>query len=247
MKFIPFVVPAFALAIVAAGCNASGGPSAGGSSIDTSNGANNGTNYSKTDDKGTDGTANGAIIGESCVSNDPNKLCLAMHFVTYTSGGVPAASEAQLAQIVKKMNEMFSQCDIGFQIEHHETANPSDHGLAYGAASQNQLTQIRNDFTNSNDELLAVTTGPWGTAVNAWTAMPGGGPYGAIMESSIVGYNGGIIYAHEFGHYLGLDHYGNTANLMNPVIYGTSTQLTSSQCETARSTASSYWAAMLRH
>src|SRR2546423_719044 len=78
------------------------------------------------------------------------------------------------------------------------------------------------------------------------TNMPGDGIYGAIMEASIVNYGNGVIYAHEFGHYLGLDHVGDTSDLMNAIVYTTSTKLTSGQCQAARDTASSYWSAMYR-
>ncbi|MGZ3687401.1 MAG: matrixin family metalloprotease, partial [Bdellovibrionota bacterium] len=127
-----------------------------------------------------------------------------------------------------------------------EQVDPTASGLSYGAASQNELNQIRQTYGKTADELLAVTTGPWGTAVNAWTNMPGDGIYGAIMEASIVTYGSGIIYAHEFGHYLGLDHVSDTSDLMNAVIYTTSSKLDSGQCQTAVDTANSYWKAMQR-
>lgn len=184
-------------------------------------------------------------VGESCVAGDSDKICLAIRFVTYTNNGVPAASATQAATIIRKMNSLFSQCNIGFQIQTYEQVNPSDYGLAYGSASQSQTDSIRGQFDVS-DRLLAVTTGPWGTAVNAWTNMPGDNVYGAIMEQSIVAYGDGIIYAHEFGHYLGLDHISDTGNLMSAVIYTSSSSLTSSQCSIARDVATSYWSKMIR-
>ena len=185
-------------------------------------------------------------VGESC-TGDPSRTCLAVHFVAYqNSSGTPTASESQAATIIQTMNQIFAQCAIGFQIENYEAVNPNQYGLDYGANSQNQLNQIRRTFDLPSNQLLAVTTGPWGTSVNAWTNMPGEGLYGAIMEASIVTYGKGIIYAHEFGHYLGLDHVSNSANLMNPIIYTTSTQLSPSQCQFAQSTLHAYWAEMIR-
>lgn len=185
-------------------------------------------------------------VGESC-TGDSSRTCLAVHFVSYTnSSGTATASEAQAATIIQTMNQIFAQCAIGFQIENYEAVNPAQFSLDYGANSQNQLNQIRRTFDLPSNQLLAVTTGPWGTAVNAWTNMPGEGLYGAIMEASIVSYGKGIIYAHEFGHYLGLDHVSNSANLMNPVIYTNSTQLSTSQCQLAQSTLHAYWADMIR-
>jgi hypothetical protein len=184
-------------------------------------------------------------VGESCVDGDADKICLAIRFVTYTNNGAPAASATQAATIIHKMNSLFSQCNIGFQIQTYEQVNPADYGLAYGSASQSQTDSIRGQF-EVDDRLLAVTTGPWGTAVNAWTNMPGDNVYGAIMEQSIVAYGDGIIYAHEFGHYLGLDHVSDTSNLMSAIIYTSSSTLTSGQCSTARSVANSYWSRMIR-
>ncbi len=185
--------------------------------------------------------------GGSCVSNDPEQFCLGVHFVSYKdSSGKPVASEGQVATIFNTMNSVWSACKIGFQVDHYEAVDPRNESLSYGAQSQNETNAIRRIYTNSNDELLAVNTGPWGTAVNAWTNMPGESVHGAIMESSIVGYGGGIIYAHEFGHYLGLDHASNSSNLMTPVIHSSSRALSSSQCAEARSIIGSYWSSMLR-
>ena len=187
------------------------------------------------------------LTGESCISGDPSKICLAVHFVSYVdSAGTPVADATQAAAILSTMNRLWSQCGIGFQIEKYEAVDPARSGLAYGSASQGQTDQIRTAFAQPADQLLAVTTGPWGTAVNAWTNMPGSPPYGAVMEASIVSYGDGIIYAHEFGHYLGLDHVGDTSNLMDAVIYTSSTVINSDQCQTARDTANGAWSAMLR-
>jgi hypothetical protein len=225
-----------------AGLNAPTGTSTGSASTGTGT-----TAATPSDATGAANAANVPAVGESCVSGDANKVCLAIHFVAYQdSAGTVTADETEAATIIRTMNQLWAQCDIGFQIQKYEVVDPTAHSLVYGAGSQNQLDQIRTAFKTPADEMLAVTTGPWGTAVNAWTNMPGSNVYGAVMENSIVGYGGGIIYAHEFGHYLGLDHVGNTSNLMNAIIYTTSTSLTASQCQAAKSTAKSYWSAMVR-
>jgi hypothetical protein len=188
------------------------------------------------------------LVTPSCVTSDSNHICLAVHFVSYKdSNGTPVVNESQLKTIMSTMNSLFAQCGIGFQVEKYEQVDPTAAGLSYGANSQNELDQIRNTYGNPSNMLLGVNTGPWGTSVNAWTNMPGSGPYGAIMESSIVGYGDGIIHAHEFGHYLGLDHVSDQSDLMNPVIYTSSTTLTSDQCATARDAAANFWSAMVRH
>ena len=186
-------------------------------------------------------------MGTPCTSGNSEKICLAIHFVSYEDGsGNPVASQAQAETIIGTMNGLWAQCAIGFEIGKYEAVNPTVNGLSYGANSQNQLDQIRQTYAQPTNELLAVTTGPWGTAVNAWTNLPGDTTYGSIMEASIVNYGSGIIYAHEFGHYLGLVHVPDPGNLMNAIIYLTSQNLTTSQCSTARTTAGQYWSEMER-
>lgn len=192
-------------------------------------------------------SANSSIVGPSCEGNTSGNTCLAVHFVTYKdSSGTPTATQAQATTIIQTMNKLYATCKIAFEIENYEQVDPTQSGLSYGAQSQNELNSIRQTYGSPSNELLGVTTGPWGTAVNGWTNMPGGGPYGAIMEASIVDYAGGIIYAHEFGHYLGLDHVSDSSDLMSPLIYTSSTTLTSSQCQTAQNVITQYWSAMIR-
>lgn len=192
-------------------------------------------------------SSNPAIVGASCEGNAAGNTCLAVHFVTYKdSSGTPTATQDQAITIIGTMNKLYSGCKIAFEIEKYEQVDPTASGLSYGAQSQNELDQIRQTYAQPSNELLGVTTGPWGTAVNGWTNMPGDGIYGAIMEASIVDYAGGIIYAHEFGHYLGLDHVSDSSDLMSPLIYTSSTTLTSSQCQTAQNTITQYWSAMVR-
>jgi hypothetical protein len=255
-KLLSLMAPVFAAALMA-GCNSSdeaGSVSGGGAQLPSGTVVDNSSSTTPPTEPAdpatpTDPTppAASGVVGPSCVSSDANKICLAVHFVTYTdSSGKPTATQDQAINIINTMNSLFGTCNIGFQIENYDPEDPTKLGLAYGAQSQNQLDQIRQAFAEPSDMLLGVTTGPWGTAVNGWTNMPGSGVYGAIVEASVVDYGGGIIHAHEFGHYLGLDHVSDSSDLMSPVIYTSSTKLTSSQCQTARSTATSYWAAMVR-
>lgn len=187
------------------------------------------------------------LVGSSCEGATDGKICLGVHFVSYEdSSGTPAASRTQTATISKTVNQLWSQCNIAFQFENYEAVDPTQSGLDYGAQSQNELDQIRQTYENPTNELLVVTTGPWDTSVNGWTAMPGAGIYGSILEAGIVDYGGGIIYAHELGHYLGLVHVPDASDLMDAIIYTSSTTLTPDQCQTAEQTATSDWSKMLR-
>mgnify|MGYP003346147935 CR=1 FL=1 len=62
--------------------------------------------------------------------------------------------------------------------------------------------------------------------------MPGASPSGAVVEAAA--HHTPELIAHELGHYLGLHHEGEKTNLMNPVIYRDSTELSEAQCSNAR-------------
>ncbi|MCM2323456.1 MAG: hypothetical protein NDJ90_09365 [Oligoflexia bacterium] len=232
--------PIACLALFASACNGGGGGA-------SARAADSVTSVTSRDDSSAKGNDGSGLTGESCLSSDPDKLCLAVHFVAYRdSAGNSTATPEQAAAIINGTNRFWSVCKIGFQIEKYEAVDPAQYNLAFGAESQSQTDLIRRTFEEPRDQLLAVTTGPWGTAVNAWTSMPGETASGAIMEAGIVSYGDGVIYAHEFGHYLGLGHEADSANLMSAVVATSSTMLSEAQCASARETVESYWVAMLR-
>jgi hypothetical protein len=190
-------------------------------------------------------------IGESCSSSDSTRYCVGLKYVVYAdSQGTPVVSKEEAINNVKAVNSLWAQCNIAFQIDEFLPEDPVSYALRFNTASNSELDLIRRNFLDS-DTLLLVTTGKWdrtgslgSTGANAWAAMPGDGLYGVIMESPVGTYSN--IIAHELGHYLNLGHYSSTTNLMNALIYSTSTQLTSSQCSAARSAVSYWWKAMLR-
>ncbi len=168
---------------------------------------------------------------------------LAVKYVSYDEGSGPISSEAQAERDIHEVNRLWKPCGVRFRLARYLSVNPNSYGLSSGAAAANETSAIRNAFSEP-DSLLVVYTGNWNTVKNAWTAMPGSAPYGAVLESSVVDYPN--IVAHELGHYLGLDHVSNGSNIMSTLIYPSSTALTESQCQIAQRTISQYWSAMLK-
>lgn len=193
----------------------------------------------------------GSPLGPSCKGSGSDKMCLALKYVVYKDyDSNEAVSQSNAVQNIQQMNQVWGQCGISFQIDKYLAVLPQDYALQYQTANYDELTQIRQDFEDDST-LLVVTTGPWdrtgslgSSGANAWTSMPGEEPLGVVLERPVGTYPN--IIAHELGHYLSLPHYGDSSDLMNPIIYDNSTHLYEDQCEAARSAAISYWQRMLR-
>jgi hypothetical protein len=186
-------------------------------------------------------------VGTSCMSGEANHICLGLKYVVYKDGsGAPVMTEQEALENVEHMNALHAKCGIGFQIEEFTVIDPAAVHLPFNIANLSDLDGIRSTFGEPS-RLLVVTTGKWNRAgtlgasqANAWTSMPGSPPYGAVLESTVANYS--YIFAHEMGHYLNLDHFQDSSNLMNPVIYSRSTSLTDAQCSVERDTAEKFWA-----
>ena len=194
---------------------------------------------------------NPPVIGDSCHSDDPAHICLAVKYVVYRdSADEPVVSQQSAIANIRTVSHLWAQCNLGFQIDQWLAIRPSDYQLQYQTANYTELDDIRNSF-DDDTTLLIATTGTWNragtlgnTSANAWTSMPGGGPYGAILERP-VGTFANII-GHELGHYLNLLHVSDNTDLLNPIIYTNSTKLTADQCTTARAAAGFFWSRMYR-
>lgn len=195
--------------------------------------------------------ASEARIGD-CESQDATHICLAIRYVAFEgSAGTPVVDRQVAKRNLDYINKVWNQCNLGFEIQDFVTVDPSREGLPFHTGNYSDLEDIRNKF-RANNELLVVVTGAWNrrgslgsSPANAWTAMPGTAPYGAVLEQPVGGYAN--IIAHELGHYLNLDHYpSDKHDLMSPIIYESSQKLSQTQCETARAAALEYWQPMLR-
>jgi hypothetical protein len=193
-----------------------------------------------------------AAPGEDrCSSNDPDFLCLGIRYVAFKDdSGKPTVTEKQALQTIRETNALWAQCKIGFQIDEYSAVQSAGHGIRHRIGNYAELDDVRSAFADKR-ELLVAITGKWDrmgslgdTGANAWTAMPGGPPYGAVLEQSVGTFSN--IVAHELGHYLNLYHSNDSTELMNPTIYTRSKTITPQQCAVARKTASSSWAGMLR-
>jgi hypothetical protein len=181
----------------------------------------------------------------------PSERRLAIRYVAFDDpSGRPALPRAAAEASVRSVNRIWAQCGISFQLEQYRPVAPADYRLEFGLADMAELDDVRNAFAE-DDALLVVVTGKWRrsgslgeSAANAWTSMPGGPPYGAILEAPVAGFAG--LVAHELGHYLGLSHERDVRDLMSSIIYTDSTRLTPGECSTARAVADADWKRMER-
>lgn len=184
-----------------------------------------------------------------CKDSDPTHLCVALNYVVYDgNASQPLISQSQAASNVQDINSVWAQCHVQFYLENFTAANPANYKLPEDPSSSDDLTAVRTAFTD-NARLTVVTTGQWtgdlgAQPANGWTEMPAIGPFGTVIEQSVATISN--LIAHELGHYLNLVHVADEYDVMNPVVYANSLNLTDDQCSEARATAISFWGAMLR-
>lgn len=184
-------------------------------------------------------------------STDPDHITLALKYVSYVDNENQAVlSEQEAKAVVRQINSLYKQCNMHFRTEEFLAVNPKDYGLDFNPSRMTDLQSIRIAFDDPG-ELVVINTGKWNESgglgadgANAWTVMPGNSPSGAVIESVVT--DDAPLVAHELGHYLSLDHVSDQNNMMSPIIYPSSTQLSSGQCQAMRDAAKTVRIAAIR-
>ena len=180
----------------------------------------------------------------SCKSGDPDFQCIGLKMVSYLDDlGTAVITEEETRTLVQEMNSVWNPCKIGFQLENYQAVNPTSVGLKYDPYWQTEATSVRATFSDSQT-FLVVAVGVLSSSTIAVTQMPFSSPFGTLVEKNYA--HNALTVGHELGHYMGLYHYRDSSNLMNPYIGTYTGGLQAGQCSTARATNSKYWPAMLR-
>lgn len=192
-----------------------------------------------------------APIGAACQTSG-NQICLSVKYVSYVDPSTlaPVTAQDQAIANVTAANELWSGCGVAYEIEQFQTVSAAEHGLSFSPSNMIELDQARSAFAVGT-ELLVISTGTWNrsgtlgnSTANAWTTMPGAGPFGTVLEAPVSTL--GAIIAHELGHYLSLVHVADEFDLMNPIVYDDSTVITPTECSSSRAAAAFFWPQMYR-
>lgn len=185
-----------------------------------------------------------------CGDSDPTHLCIALKYVSYSdpTSGQPIVDQSQAAANVQGINSVWTQCQVQFTLETYQAVNPATLGLPFAPATQDDLGSARQALQGSTT-LLVTTSGQWtgdlgAATANAWSVLPPEGPFGSVLEASVATIPN--LIAHELGHQLNLVHVADQYDVMNPIIYSNSLNMTDDQCSMARATAISFWGPALR-
>jgi hypothetical protein len=180
---------------------------------------------------------------------EPEPIRLALKIVDFLGEDQsPSLGESRITKLVGEVNQIYSKCQLSFQMEKYSPVDPKAFGLNFHLSSVDRLFEVRRPF-HDPQYIVVINTGSWDHkkmgSPNAWTAMPGEIPAGVVIESPVATFAG--IVAHEIGHYLSLHHLGDQSNLMNPIIYRSSQGLTPTQCQEMRKTAISIRSKAIRN
>ena len=190
-------------------------------------------------------------IDQACSTVPSGEIKLAVKMVSYTDPeNVLSLTREEAEGDLVTINHLWSRCQISFGLEDYQEINPLAEGLLFQPDTFAELDRIRTRLADSRMLLVTATgdfnrTGSLGASpANAWTSLPYTAPFGSIVERNVATYPN--LIAHELGHYLNLGHVADVADLMNPIVYETSENLSVRQCDAARYASQAFWAAMRR-
>ncbi len=179
-------------------------------------------------------------------------LRLALKFVELISPatGETALTPNEAVQLIQGANRFLKNCGIELLLERFEAAPVSDYQVPYEIDSFSEFNAIRKAFQDPR-RLLVVHTGQWdhhslGQA-QAWTPLPSLDPQmprGTVIEEGVAEHAG--LAAHEIAHALGLEHFEDQKNLMNPILGKNSTHLEPHQCARMKNQSLKLWRQAIR-
>jgi hypothetical protein len=183
----------------------------------------------------------------TCVSTDSNHICIGVKLVSYLKDTTSVIDRAQSIALIDRVNKIWNQCNVGFQLETYESVDPSSQNLDYDMDWYNDGDIVRKAFADTTRFLMVAAgslAGGYGTTGATWDAGTGDGFFGSLIDGAYA--QDAITVAHEFGHYQGLNHVQDETNLLYPYAEETNRALSADQCEVARSSNQKYWQKMLR-
>jgi hypothetical protein len=184
---------------------------------------------------------------ESCHTSDPNHICIGVKVVSFVKNGKEVLNHDKAIALISRVSKVWTQCNIGFQLEDYRAADPTASGLSYEVDWYNDGDTVRSAYQDASRFLMVAAgklTGSSNTTGVTWDAGTGDGFYGSLIDGAYA--EDELTVAHEFGHYQGLYHVNDQANLLYPYAQDDNHVLTAKQCATARSANYEYWQQMLR-